>query len=235
MNRSVVRSAQGGAQNVPVAPGERRVVRSVEAQAHQPKQRRDEALGLPKRHVEEHAEGQRLENRQVRVARLPAPTAGRRRRPGPKGLLGEPDGDVASGAQSAFVRPPVPTRYCFLYLGFTPLDFVEAMAQLPRRHGTPSRRPWAFHAPKPHRTCTNAADCPGPRRNARASPLAPGCASKVHRVARGVRIGQRRQHLSPSLGDLTTCAGGTWLKDSSVASPVHTGLAARLLPKPARP
>ena len=54
------------------------MVRSVEVQAHQPKQRCDDAT-MPKWQAEEHAEGQRRENRQVRVALLPAMTASRRR------------------------------------------------------------------------------------------------------------------------------------------------------------
>ena len=42
-----------------------------------------------------------------------------------------------------------PTRYLFLYLGFTLLDFVEAMASLPPRHGTPEPATQGIHAPTP--------------------------------------------------------------------------------------
>ena len=88
------------------------MVRGVQVQARQPEQRRDEALGLSKRQVEEHAQAQRGEDRQVRVARLPSTTAGRRRRPGTQRLLGEPDGDVAEAHITEFQCPEVVCPAC---------------------------------------------------------------------------------------------------------------------------
>ena len=67
--------------------------------------------------AEEHAQGQRCQVRRVRVALLPATTAGRRRGPRIEGRFGEPDGDVASGPQPALVRRPVPDPIALLVLG----------------------------------------------------------------------------------------------------------------------
>ena len=131
MNRSVGISAQGGDQHVPVAPRERRVVRGVQVQVQQPEQRRDEALGLPKWQVEEHAQAQRGQDRQVRVARLPAPTPRRRWGPHTEGLFREPDGKVAAGAQPALVRRPVPHPIPLLVLGVHPAGFRRG----PEPHG----------------------------------------------------------------------------------------------------
>ena len=148
VDRAVVSSAQGGDQHVPVAPGQRRVVRGVQVQAHQPEQRRDEALGLPKRQVEEHAQGQRRQDRQVRVALLPATTPGRRRGPRTESVLGEPDGDIASGAQPALVRRPVPDPIPLLVLGVHPAGFR-------RGHGFAPSTAWYAGARDPGYSCTN--------------------------------------------------------------------------------
>jgi hypothetical protein len=98
VDRSVVMPADPGELYVLGPAAERRVVWGLQVQAHQPKQRRDEALGLPKGQVEDRPQGQGSQDCRVRVAALPSATAVRRRRPGPDGLPGEPDGDVTSSA-----------------------------------------------------------------------------------------------------------------------------------------
>ena len=118
------------------------------SRAHQPEQRRDEALGLPKRQVEEHAQGQRRQDRQVRVALLPATTPGRRRGPRTESVLGEPDGDIASGAQPALVRRPVPDPIPLLVLGVHPAGFR-------RGHGFAPSTAWYAGARDPGYSCTN--------------------------------------------------------------------------------
>ena len=137
------------------------MVWGVQTQAHQPEQRRDEALGLPKRQVEEQAQGQRREDRQVRVTLLPARAAGRRRSP-PEGRFGEPDGDVASGAQPALVRGPVPDAIPLFLLGVHSAGFR-------RRHGCVPSTAWnaelailGIHAPKPCCACSASYRCAGP-------------------------------------------------------------------------
>ena len=89
-------------------------------------------------------------SRPVRGAPLPATPAGRRRGPHTESRFAEPDGDVASGAQPALLRLPVPDPIPLLVLG------VHA-AGLRRRHGcAPStawcagaRTPKRIHAPTP--------------------------------------------------------------------------------------
>ena len=128
------------------------MVRGVQVQAHQPEQRRDETLSLPKRQVEEHAQGQRRQDRRVRVALLPATTAGRRRGPRTEGLFGEPDGDVASGAQPALVRRPVPDPIPLLVLGVHSAGFR-------RGHGFAPSTAWYAGASDPGYSCTNPQAC----------------------------------------------------------------------------
>lgn len=66
------------------------MVRGFQVQAHQTEQGPDEPFGLPKRKVEHHSQGERGEDRQVRVLALAATEAGRGRSPGGERLVAEP-------------------------------------------------------------------------------------------------------------------------------------------------
>ena len=102
--------------------------------------------------AEEHAQGQRCQDRRVRVALLPATTAGRRRGPRIEGLFGEPDGDVASGPQPALVRRPVPDPIPFLVIGVHSAGFR-------RGHGFAPSAAWYAGASNSGYSCTNPPPC----------------------------------------------------------------------------
>ncbi len=94
--------------------------------------------------------------RAVRIARFEARRCPPRQRVGGEGHVrraASPNQTVTSPR----ARSPrsyacqCPTRYLFLSLGFTPLDCGDAMAALPRRHGTPEPAPKRIHAPTPIR------------------------------------------------------------------------------------
>ena len=66
-----------------------------------------EALGLPERKVEDHAERERCLNRYVRVDTLAAGLSAGWLPPGVQGGIGKPDSDVASTPEALFVLSPI--------------------------------------------------------------------------------------------------------------------------------
>ena len=78
------------------SPGERRVVRRPKVEPHEHEERREKALGLTERQMEEQSQRQGGFDREVRVLPLRAPRTRSVRFPGSDGRRGQPDGDVAS-------------------------------------------------------------------------------------------------------------------------------------------
>ena len=87
--------------------GQRRVIRRPQVEPHQHEERREEALGLTERQMEEKTERQGGFDREVRVLPLRAPRARSVWFPGGDGRRGQPDGDVASTDQGAITGGPV--------------------------------------------------------------------------------------------------------------------------------
>ena len=84
------------------------MIRRPKVEPHEHEERREEALGLTKRQIEEKTQRQGGFNREVRVFPLRAPRARSVRFPGGDGRRGQPDGDIASTDQGAIVGGPVP-------------------------------------------------------------------------------------------------------------------------------
>ncbi len=87
--------------------GQRRVIRRPKVEPHQHEERREKALGLTERQMEEKTQRQGGFDREVRVLPLRAPRARSVRFPGGDGRRGQPDGDVASPDQGAIIGGPV--------------------------------------------------------------------------------------------------------------------------------
>ena len=87
--------------------GQRRMIRRPKVESHQHEERREKALCLTEREMEEKTQRQGGLDREVRVLPLRASSARSVRFPGGDGRRGQPDGDVASTDQSAIIGGPV--------------------------------------------------------------------------------------------------------------------------------
>jgi hypothetical protein len=85
-----------------------RVIRRPKIELHEHEERREEALGLTKRQMEEKTQRQGGFDREIRVFPLRPPRARSVRFPGGDGRRGQPDGDIASTDQGSIVGGPVP-------------------------------------------------------------------------------------------------------------------------------
>ena len=87
--------------------GQRRVIRRPKVESHQHEERREKALCLTEREMDEKTQRQGGLDREVRVLPLRASRARSVRFPGGDGRRGQPDGDVASTDQCAIIGGPV--------------------------------------------------------------------------------------------------------------------------------
>jgi hypothetical protein len=88
--------------------GQRGVIGDRELHVEHPGQRAEEALGLAKRKVKDHADGQRSLDRDIGVPALTAGSATGRSSPGIECRIREPDGQVASALEAGLIFSPVP-------------------------------------------------------------------------------------------------------------------------------
>ena len=87
--------------------GQRRVIRRPKVESHQHEERREKALCLTAREMEEKTQRQGGLDREVRILPRRASRARAVKFPGGDGRRGHPDGDVASTDQSAIIGGPV--------------------------------------------------------------------------------------------------------------------------------
>ena len=97
--------------------GQRRVIRRPKVEPHQHEERREKALGLTERQMEEKTQRQGGFDREVRVLPLRAPRARSVRFPGGDGRRGQPDGDIASTDQGAIIGGSVLNTVLLLVCG----------------------------------------------------------------------------------------------------------------------
>jgi len=88
-------------------PGHGRVIRNRKLDLEQVGQRPEEALGLTKRKMKDHADHQRSLDRDVRIDALASGFAAGRRTPGIERRIGEPDGQVATLLEARLVFSPI--------------------------------------------------------------------------------------------------------------------------------
>ena len=89
-------------------PGHGRVIRNRKLDLEQLGQRPEEALGLAKRKMKDHADCQRSLDRDVRIEALASGFAAGRSMPGFERGIGEPDGQVATLLEARLVFSPIP-------------------------------------------------------------------------------------------------------------------------------
>ncbi len=90
------------------APRQRGVIRNREIQVEQLGKATEEALGLAKRKVEDHADRQRGLDRNVRVPALTSGLAAGRSSPGVERNIRELDGQVATPLEARVILRPIP-------------------------------------------------------------------------------------------------------------------------------
>ena len=109
MDRSI--RGEPAKSNVPEllqSPRQRRVIRNREIHVEQLGQATEEALGLAKRKVEDHADRQRRLDRDVRIGSLAAGFATGRSAPDIERGIREPNGQVATPPEARFILRPIP-------------------------------------------------------------------------------------------------------------------------------
>ena len=89
------------------APGERRIVRGGEVEAHHPEQGVQEPFGLAQREMGEEPQGQGGLDGEIRVPPLPTPPAAPAGCPGSDRLRGQPHRHIAASNKGLIVGRPV--------------------------------------------------------------------------------------------------------------------------------
>ena len=89
------------------APGERRIVRGGEVEAHHPEQGVQEPFGLAQRKMVEESQGQGGFDGKIRVPPLPTPPAAPAGRPGSDRFRGQPHRHIAAANEGPIVGRPI--------------------------------------------------------------------------------------------------------------------------------